>query len=68
MNQNYTNQEELLTATEEILMESDVTDVETNAVNDIIEDASQLEVEDTIEFTEEDIAEQTKLLANLIKK
>lgn len=68
MNQNYTNQEELLTATEEILMESDVNDVETNVVNDIIEDASQLEVEDTIEFTEEDIAEQTKLLANLIKK
>ena len=68
MNQNYTNQEELLTATEEILMESDVNDVETNVVNDIIEDASKLEVEDTIEFTEEDIAEQTKLLANLIKK
>lgn len=68
MNQNYTNQEELLTATEEILMESDVNDVETNVVNDIIEDASQLEVEDTIEFTKEDIAEQTKLLANLIKK
>ena len=68
MNQNYINQEELLTATEEILMESNVNDVETNVVNDIIEDASQFEVEDTIEFTEEDIAEQTKLLANLIKK